>query len=391
MRTRIAFAAAAIAAMTACSALGSGRSIPFTSNGSEVGWLTPDAGGVSVLKSLKKKVTIGSTIPSNGDLNPYGLTVATSSQGKVKKGDLFVCNFNAKSNIQGTGTTIVSLSPTPGSKPNDFAQSGSLLGCAALTATELSSVTYAASFGKTKGTVTQWSPTASMTKMLNKNLVHPWGATWAVASGLYTYAANALFVSDASTGSIVLAASCQGGQCSYPGTVIVKGFAVNHGKPGSILGPSGLTFDPKNCVRLSGTKACGTLYVVDGKTNTVVAIHNALNLRNKNSIIVSANGKSFSGPDGGWAKLLYSGAPLNGPISSTVLFNHNLVVGNTLDPNGKNLLIEISPAGKLLDTVNVDKGAAGALFGLVATGRSVATTKLYFNDDNANNLQALVP
>ena len=36
-----------------------------------------------------------------------------------------------------------------------------------------------------------------------------------------------------------------------------------------------------------------------------------------------------------------------------------------------------------------DKGAAGAIFVMVATGTSAATTKLYFNDDNANNLQVL--
>ncbi len=54
-------------------------------------------------------------------------------------------------------------------------------------------------------------------------------------------------------------------------------------------------------------------------------------------------------------------------------------------------MVELSPAGKVLDTRNVDKGAAGAIFGMVATGTSTSTTKLYFNDDNANNLQVLQP
>ena len=38
---------------------------------------------------------------------------------------------------------------------------------------------------------------------------------------------------------------------------------------------------------------------------------------------------------------------------------------------------------------NVDKGASGALFGIVATGTDDSNTKLYFNDDNDNNLQVL--
>ena len=33
----------------------------------------------------------------------------------------------------------------------------------------------------------------------------------------------------------------------------------------------------------------------------------------------------------------------------------------------------------------------GALFGIVATGTSTSDTAVYFNDDNDNNLQALVP
>jgi len=66
----------------------------------------------------------------------------------------------------------------------------------------------------------------------------------------------------------------------------------------------------------------------------------------------------------------------------------NLVVGNTLDPAGTNLLIEVSPAGTILDTVNVDTGPGGALFGIAATG-TPSDTKIYFNDDNQNNVQVL--
>lgn len=402
MRTRIIIAAAAVIGMTACTGLGSGRSVPFAGDAARESFFQPDAGAVSVLETLKSQVTIGSTVdPLNHDVNPYGLTVATASQGKVKKGDLFVCNFNAASNKQGTGTTIVALSPKPGSKPQRFAQSSKLLGCAALTQTLDGAVTYAASFGAAKGNVTQWMPTGAAGRTFNKGLVHPWGATWAISSGIYTYATTALYVSDASTGSIVLAEQCTGGgNCLYPGIPIIKGFPVNHGKPGSILGPSGLAFDATNCVLIDGRKSCGTLYVVDGANNTIVAIHNVTGLHSAGSIVVGKGGTSFGGPDGSWASVVYSGKPLNGPISSALFYNHNLVVGNTLDPNGKNLLIEIEPPkctavpcklGTYLYQKNVDTHTAGALFGIVATGKTASSTKLYFNDDNANDLEVLQP
>jgi len=97
----------------------------------------------------------------------------------------------------------------------------------------------------------------------------------------------------------------------------------------------------------------------------------------------------FGGPSAKDARVVFAGSPLNGPISTALLPNGNLVVGNTLDPTGKNLLIELSAAGKVLDVRNVDKGAAGAIFGIVATGTDAADTKIYFNDDNDNDVQVL--
>jgi hypothetical protein len=395
MKTIIMTVVAAIAVLcaAACAGLGSSRVLPLNnaSTMTEVNKATPPP--ISVLKILTKQLIIGSTIdPENGDQNPYGLAVAQSSGfgGKVKKGNVYVCNFNDKANTQGTGTTIVTLPPTTGAKPVRFAQSDSLLGCAAIAISALAdATTYAAAFGS-KAEVAIAS-TGRISAPFKKGLTRPFGVTWAVDSlaGISSYATYAVFVSDAQTGSIVLAKKCTGTTCTYPGTPVVTGFAVNHGAPGSILGPSGLTFDLRNCVELGGHRACGTLYVVDGVTNTVVAIHNALNLRDKRSIIVEKSGTKFRGKEKSWASLVYSGSPLDGPISAALLYNGNLVVGNTLNKSGENLLVELSPGGKLLDVRNVDKGPAGALFGIATTGNSATTQKVYFNDDNANNVQVL--
>jgi hypothetical protein len=55
-----------------------------------------------------------STIPPNGDLNPYGVAFVPTDfpeGGSLKAGDILVSNFNASSNVQGTGTTIVRIDP----------------------------------------------------------------------------------------------------------------------------------------------------------------------------------------------------------------------------------------------------------------------------------------
>lgn len=128
--------------------------------------------------------------------------------------------------------------------------------------------------------------------------------------------------------------------------------------------------------------------MVDGTNNSVTTITKVSSLHG-GCLTVKSNGKRFGGRCASRARVLFSGPPLNGPISSALLFNGSLVVGNTLDPNGENLLIELNPGGKVLDVRNVDTGAAGSLFGIVATGTNAASTKIYFNDDNDNNLQVL--
>src|ERR1700677_4531731 len=63
------------------------------------------------LPAIHRHVTLTSTVPDNGDLNPYAIIVAPVSAGKVQEGDVLVDNFNKISNLQGTGTTIIDYSP----------------------------------------------------------------------------------------------------------------------------------------------------------------------------------------------------------------------------------------------------------------------------------------
>jgi DNA-binding beta-propeller fold protein YncE len=323
----------------------------------------------SILKMLKKQVVIGSTIdPKFGQLNPYGLTVAPSTTGDFTKGDLVVCNFNAKNNVQGTGFTIVALHPKPGSKPLLVSDSKTLTGCNALALGPADDI-WAAAFSAND------NPVISATGKLEVNIKgKPFDRPFGQAFAQPTSGSPAFYASNAGNGEVIRINL--GSKFTYD--VIATGFAVNHGKPGGIFGPSGLTYDPNG----------DQLYVVDGTNNTVVAFSNVSAIP-QGGIKVGKGGKTFSGPSAKDARLVFAGSPLNGPISAALLPNGNIVVGNTGNPSGQNLMVELSASGKLMDVRNVDKGASGALFGIVATGMTAGDTKVYFNDDNDNNLQVL--
>ncbi|MES2222037.1 MAG: hypothetical protein V4587_13855, partial [Acidobacteriota bacterium] len=60
---------------------------------------------------LPNPVRTVSTIPANGDLNPYGVAFVPNGLniGMLHSGDILVSNFNNSKNLQGTGTTIVRI------------------------------------------------------------------------------------------------------------------------------------------------------------------------------------------------------------------------------------------------------------------------------------------
>ncbi|HYX74663.1 MAG TPA: hypothetical protein VE819_08275, partial [Steroidobacteraceae bacterium] len=65
----------------------------------------------AVLPALSKIKTIASTVPANGDVNPYGVAQVKRTIGTLRAGNILVSNFNNSGNFQGTGTTIVEIAP----------------------------------------------------------------------------------------------------------------------------------------------------------------------------------------------------------------------------------------------------------------------------------------
>lgn len=326
----------------------------------------------SVLATLKHESELGSTIdPKNGDLNPYGLDVAKVSSGNISAGDLVVCNFNDNQNVQGTGTSIVALHPIAPATPRDIAINSVLDGCNALAMSPAGTI-WAAAFSANDNPIVSQSG-AVVSSLSNGPWHHPFGQ--AFVPPVNAHSVPAFYASNAADGSLVRIYVNPGPTFTF--STIAHGFPVNGGAPGGILAPSGLNYQPIG----------DRLYVVDGTNNALYAIDNISKIE-ANGITVNANG-TFSGKFAGNAHLLFEGAPLNGPISSAILPGGNIVLGNTLDPDGTNLMVEFSPTGQMLATKNVDNGTAGAIFGMVATGTSAATAKLYFNDDNANSVAVL--
>jgi hypothetical protein len=321
--------------------------------------------GTSILKQLDDETTIGSTIdPLNGDQNPYGLDIAKSDAGKLTAGDLVICNFNNAANVQGTGTTIVALHPHPGATPTRIAQNAALDGCDEVALAPDDTI-WASDFSANDNPLVAPGG-ALLTTLAGGPWHHPFGEVFAPHAGPFGIAA--FYVTNAGDGSIVRIDIHEHGPFTFD--VIAQGFPVNHGVPGSILGPSGLLYDSDH----------DRLFIVDGTDNSVVTFRHVSSIPAGGITVV---GNFFEGPFRRRARVVFSGPPLNGPISAALLPDGHLVVGNTLDPSGQNLMIELTRHGRVLDVKNVDSGAAGAIFGMVASGTR-QDPKLYFNDDNLN-------
>ncbi len=350
----------------------------------------------SILSQLAsaKAVTIGSTLdPKLGEGNPYGLAIAPVTAGLITAGDLLVCNFNNKANpaVEGQGTTIVGLHPTPGANPNGkpygIAQDTALLGCNALAVLADDSIAAAAFSANQVPLVSAAGSVA--TPFAGDGVNSPWGLTYVAASGGKS---AALYVADIG-GSIDRIELNGDTQTSF--TQIATGFCGS-GSPGSIFAPAGLTYDA----------SIDTLYIVDTSSNSVIAFANVSSI-GAGGVVVNGNCKSvanpptpmptFGGPSAASARVVAHGAPLFTPISAALLADGDLIVTNG-DVNigaGQmaNLAVEVSPVlpGAFVgDPLQLDtSGTPGALFGIVATVDAQGHQIIYFNDDNTNTVTML--
>jgi hypothetical protein len=120
MNSKIVFAVSVVATASAACGGPDGQGTVDTPVASESSALVGDAAFawkalLPVIPRLSPTPTAtDSTVPTNGDVNPYGVAFVPStfpSGGVLRPGDLVVANFNNGQNLQGTGTTIVRVNP----------------------------------------------------------------------------------------------------------------------------------------------------------------------------------------------------------------------------------------------------------------------------------------
>ena len=335
---------------------------------------------VSTLHTIS---TVGSTVPSSGDVNPYGLAIVPSTVGALTAGDYLVSNFNAKSNNQGTGTTIVELSPA--GKKSVFATvkadklPGACPGGVGLT-TALSILPGGYVVVGSLPTTNGMSATAQygclivlnstgqpVETIAGKNIQGPWDMT-SVTQGSTT----TLFVSNALNGGalkgvhtidnsnvvrIRLSTSTGHAPKVQSEQVVANKIPWRDDKAALVIGPTG--------VALANN---GTLYVADTLKSRIIAIPDAMTrttpLADKNITLTS-------------------GGHLNQPLGLTLAPNGDVLTTNAGDGN----IVETTPAGHQVAVVAGDaKTGAGSLFGLVIEPGGKG---LLYVDDGFNTLRLL--
>jgi len=333
--------------------------------------------GQAFLLTLGKPRQVGSTVPSNGDVNPYGVAVVPETVGKLARGDALVSNFNDKANVQGTGTTIMEVSPS--GTVGMLANVGSLRAAEACAGgigltTALSilpggwvvvgslptSAGGALPSENPAGCLLVLSSTGQVAETWsNANINGPWDMT-----AVTTRSGADLFVSNALSRPKGLNKTPPVGLCTVvrldvsiasghmpritSSTVIASNLVWRANKAALIQAPTGVAL-----------AANGTLYVAETVNSHITRIANAIT-------------RTTAVKDG--TSTLSSGGWLNGPLGLVLAPNGDVIAMNGNDGNA----VEIDPAGRQVAKVTLVAHGAGDLFGaaIQAAGHGL----LFVND-----------
>jgi hypothetical protein len=341
---------------------------------------SPVAASSSFIGRFSTVSTLASTVPANGDINPYGVAVVPRSIGDLHRGDTLVSNFNNNTNAQGTGTTIVAV--TSGGSESTFASitnndvAGRCPGGVGLTTALVvlrSGWVIVGSLPTSDGTAATaqagclivldaWGHVA---ETIRGRLINgPWDMTAAddgfvaqlfvtnVLNG--TVAANGAEVDRGTVVRLTLLTAFVRRPLVLEETKIGSGFGERSDPAALVIGPTGL-----------GLGKDGTLYVADTLNSRIAAIPNA----------------AFRESSAGIGQTVSQGGALNAPLGLAIAPNGDVLSVNGGDGN----LVETTPGGHQIDTVTLDGtgGGGGLLFGLAVrpNGRGID-----FVDDGTNTL-----
>jgi hypothetical protein len=337
---------------------------------------------------------IATTVPANGDVNPYGIVTVPDSVGSLHRGDLLVSNFNNAANQQGTGTTIVQIPPggSTATEASVFAQIDPPLpgpcpgGVGLTTALSVTRTGFVIVGSLPTSDGTAATAQAGCLLVLNSRgrvietiaggpINGPWDMT-AVEHGFLT----TLYVTNVLNGTVKATTdfSMTGPEVdrgtvvriellTLPGIrpivlnedVIATGFAEETDPAALVIGPTGVALGRD-----------GTLYVAD-------TVHSRI------QAVPDATFRHFPATGGGFT--VSSGGDLNGPLGMTLAPNGDILTANAGDGN----IVETRPFGGAQTDIAADStSGAGALFGLTV---SPGVNGIYFVDDGTNTLNLLGP
>jgi hypothetical protein len=298
---------------------------------------------------------------------------------------VLVSNFNNAKNLQGTGMTIVQVSPGDGST-SLFAQIDSSqlpgpcpggIGLTTALVVLRSGWVIVGSLPTADGTsataeagcLLVLNSEGKVVKTLSGNGINgPWDMTALdmgstavlfvtnVLNG--TVAASPTVVTNGTVLRIVLSTPDEGGiPTEVSRSVIGSGFGQRTDVGALVIGPTGL-----------GVAANGTLYVADTLANRIAAIPDAV-LRTTSA----GTGTTISG-----------GGALNGPLGLAIAPNGNILTVNANDGN----MVETTPEGTqaAVKAVDVTGTGGGTLFGLAIRPQERG---VYFVNDGNNTLDLL--
>lgn len=354
----------------------------------------PAIASAAVLPGLQTNSTIASTVPGNGDVNPYGMAQVKRSTGNLVAGHILISNFNNSQNQQGTGTTIVDMAPdgtlTVFATLNAASLPGSCPGGVGLTTALVvleSGWVVVGSLPTTDGT----SATAqagclivldnmgnAVETFFGSLISGPWDMTaqdgWSQAKLFVTnvlngtVAAGGAVVNGGTVTRLNLKVSTSAMPVLESITVIGSGFAEHTDPAALVIGPTGVglhTFGDGDGDLDDGA----VLYVADTVNSRVTVIDHPL------SRTTSA----------GTGHTLSSGGSLNAPLGLIVAPGGEILTVN----GGDGFITEISPFGHQVAKFQLDSSGsppgAGALFGLVFDPMH----GIWYVDDATNTLNLL--
>lgn len=313
---------------------------------------------------------VASTIPPNGDLNPYGVAFVPREfpkGGPLHSGDILVSNFNNSQNLQGTGTTIVRV--TPGGQTSLFFQGNAPLGLTTGLVILRKGFVVVGNFPSMDGTCQTAQPGSLLvigaSGNLVANLTHPdiagpWDMT-AVDEGGHAI----LFVSNALTGKVVrFRLELEDTPLLKDATTVASGYVHRCDPAAFVVSPTGLAFDEKKRV----------LFVASTGDNAVFAVEHALQRRDSVGLgdLVYQDNVHLHGPNG----------MALGPMGHLFVGNSDVI---NPDPNQPSEYVEFTTRGKFLNQLSVDPNQGGSFgVGVARLGRD--HIRLAVVNDNANQL-----